>query len=463
VTGSPDSSPLWPQVWGLALPVLAEEGLNLLVGYTDRFLAGWFIPGPDAQAAMGLMAYTLWLVPTLFAVISIGATALVARLVGSGDFVIAGRASGQALLLGGGVAIVVTLGLWLAGAPFVATMGLEGEASRLAARYLAWLTPVVPIMMLEQIGSAALRGAGDTVSGLVARGVVNVVHVVVGTTLVAGLGGAPKLGIAGLAIGAACGHGVGGLIILARLLHGQRGLKLHRADLQFDREIVRRLLRIGVPGGLDALSVVFCHLVYLRIITSLGTLATGAHSLGLQIEALSYLSGSAFQVAAATIAGQSLGARDERRATRGILACCLAACGLMTCAAILFYVEGSTIAAAFTGGVQDATSELAGRLLKIVALGGPPLALLIVLSGALRGAGDTAWPLAITFIGLVGIRIPLAIWLAWDRVPLIGDWEIAGMGYGVEGAWWAMVVDVAVRAALMTSRFWQGGWKHTAV
>jgi Na+-driven multidrug efflux pump len=135
----------------------------------------------------------------------------------------------------------------------------------------------------------------------------------------------------------------------------------------------------------------------------------------------------------------------------------------MTCAAILFYFGGGALAAVFTGGHIDATSELAGRLLKIVALSGPPLALLIVLSGALRGAGDTAWPLVITFVGLVGIRIPLAIWLAWDRVPLVGELEFAGMGYGVEGAWWAMVIDVSMRAALMTARFWQGGWKHTTV
>lgn len=460
---APSPPPLWPQVWALALPVLAEEGLNLLVGYTDRFLAGWFLPGPEAQAAMGLMAYTLWVIPTLFAVISIGATALVARLAGAGDFATAGRTSGQALLLGGALAVAATLGLSWGGSHFVALMGLEGEAARLAARYLAWLTPVVPIMMLEQVGSAALRGAGDTVSGLVARGVVNAVNVVISTTLVASFAGIPSFGIDGLAIGTACGHAVGGLIILARLIQGQRGLKLHRADLQFHPQIVRRLLRVGVPGGSDALSVVFCHLIYLRIITSLGTLATGAHSLAVQIEALSYLSGSAFQVAAATIAGQSLGARDERRATRGILACCLAACAVMTCAAILFYFGGASLAAVFTGGQADATSELAGRLLRIVAFSGPPLALLIVLSGALRGAGDTAWPLVITFVGLVGIRIPLAIWLAWERVPIVGDLEIVGMGYGVEGAWWAMVADVTLRAALMTARFWQGGWKHTVV
>ena len=79
----------------------------------------------------------------------------------------------------------------------------------------------------------------------------------------------------------------------------------------------------------------------------------------------------------------------------------------------------------------------------------PPLALMQVLTGALRGAGDTRWPLAFTFIGFLGVRLPLA-WL------LTQYWD-----WGVHGAWYAMAIDVMVRCALMVARFLSGGWKRS--
>ncbi len=84
----------------------------------------------------------------------------------------------------------------------------------------------------------------------------------------------------------------------------------------------------------------------------------------------------------------------------------------------------------------------------------------MVLSGALRGAGDTRWPLVFTFLGFLGVRIPLAYFLAWDEVPIA--WlgvTLNGYGLGVIGAWYAMITDVLVRSLLVLVRFFHGGWK----
>jgi Na+-driven multidrug efflux pump len=111
-------------------------------------------------------------------------------------------------------------------------------------------------------------------------------------------------------------------------------------------------------------------------------------------------------------------------------------------------------------------AEQAAMLVRIVAFGQPPLALLMVMTGTLRGAGDTRWTLLVTFVGMLLVRIPLAYWLAW---PAIGmhlpgfDLQIAGWGLGVRGAWYAMISDLAVRSLLMTYRFAQGAWKRVEV
>jgi Na+-driven multidrug efflux pump len=102
--------------------------------------------------------------------------------------------------------------------------------------------------------------------------------------------------------------------------------------------------------------------------------------------------------------------------------------------------------------------------LKIVAISQPSLALSMVLSGALRGAGDTRWPLAFTFIGFLVVRIPLAYVLAWSEIPLPAFGVIVrGFGLGVIGAWYAMVADVILRSLLVLTRFLHGGWKRVRV
>jgi Na+-driven multidrug efflux pump len=228
------------------------------------------------------------------------------------------------------------------------------------------------------------------------------------------------------------------------------------------RPLLARIMRIGLPGGFDQLALIACHLMYSAIIYRLGTEAAAAHGLGIQIEALSYLPGSAFMVAAATLAGQSLGARDPARAEAGILRSWAGATGIMTLAGLAFFWGGPWLAQFFNGGVSSETTRYAGALLKIVACGTPFLATLMVFTGGLRGAGDTRWPLAITFVGLVGVRLPLALYLAWAEVPL-GFITLPGAGWGVAGAWVAMVIDVIVRSVLVVLRFFHGGWRHVAL
>ncbi len=451
----------------LALPVLLEEGLNLLVSLTDRFLAGWYLGGPEPQAAMGLMMYAFWMMYCIFSAIAIGSTALIARFVGARELPLARHAVGQAIFAGAVLSVLVTILAYFGNAKYVEVMGLTGEAAELATRYLWYVTPVIPIMMLEQVGSACLRGAGDTVTGLVARVVVNIVNAILSLLFVTGWLGFPQLGFEGLALGTAIGHAFGGLIILAALYRGRKGLSLENRHLVPDFGMLQRLLRVGIPGGIDMLLMVGCHLIYLRIITSLGMVALAAHGLGVQIEAISFLSGSAFQVAAATMAGQSLGAKDPARAMRSVLIACGGAICFMCTAGIVFYFEGESIAMFFTGGRLDETSLLSGKLLKIVALAVAPMAILIVFSGAMRGAGDTRFTLILNFVGVALIRLPLSALLGWSYI----QWPVSTgesfhlelLGWGVEGVWWAMVVDVVIRCVVITWRFFRGDWLKVQV
>jgi putative MATE family efflux protein len=429
---------------------MVEQLLVMLVGFADTLLAGHYLEAPHL-AAMTMIAYSLWLFTNLFAFVAIGAVAMTARFVGADDWPAANRVTNQAFVLGGILALAFAACGVLWGGHFATLLKLEGEPAALATRYLRILVPVLPLMMLEQVGIGCLRGAGDMVTGLVTMIVVNAVNVGVSWSLVAGLGPVPALGWDGLAIGTTCGHALGGLIPFALLLRGRAGLRVQRRLLRPDVPLARRILRIGFPGGIDVLSLVVLQLVFLSIVNTLPIDEVAAHGVAIRIESLAYLPGYAFQIAAATLAGQYLGAGDYRQAGRSVLVACAASGALLTGMGLLLFFAAGPLVDLFLSADQTGVAAVTPALLRIVSVAMPPLAIMQVLTGALRGAGDTAWPLAFTFLGFLGVRLPLAYLLV-----MVWHW-------GVAGAWYAMVADMLVRCALVVFRFLHGGWKRVQV
>lgn len=450
----------------LVVPALAEEFLVLMVTWTDWWLTGHYFQatGDASKAAMGLMGYVMWVIPALFAAISIGATALVARHVGSNDFKTASRVANQAFVVGVSIALVMTVVFILFGPQFVHVMQLrDPQAAKYANEYLSIILFIVPLIMCNQVGAACLRGAGDTVTGFVAKLIVVMTNIVISAGLVTGWGPFPEVGWKGLAIGTATGHAIGGLIVLFVLIRGRAGLKLTRSQLPIDFSIIKRMFRIGLPGGFDSATLLLSQLLFLAIIYSLGKSSAAAHGLAIQIEAILYLPGVAFHVAAATLAGQFLGAGMPGRATSSSFLCFKAGCVVMSASGLILYVAGPYLTLFFTGDMHDPTSVTAAELLKIVAFAAPAVAVIMILSGALRGAGDTVWPLFFTTIGFFGLRLPLALYFCFESLdlPLVG--EIEGLGRGVQGAWYAMTFDVLLRSLMVWGRFFGGKWRSVKV
>ncbi len=434
----------------LALPVLAEQLLIMLVVYSDALITGHYF-GEAELAAINLLNYAMWFLTSLWLLISIGSTALVARFVGAGDWDLAQRVTNQSYVVGVALAAVATIvGMFFCD-DAVRLLQLEGAAAQRATEYLRIFLPVLPASMVGIVGIACLRGAGDTVSGLIVMIAVNAVNIAVSWPLALGLFGLPELGWRGLAIGTASGHLVGGLITLALLVRGRSGLRITWRSLVPDFPIIRRVCRIGIPGGTDVLTVIGLQLWFVAIVNQLGDLAAAAHGIAIRAESLAYLPGIAFQVAATTLVGQYLGAGDHRRASRSVAMALLVGGGIIIAAGVIFLTCSEQLVDLFVNAQRTDVVQTAAPLLRIVALGMPPLAIHMMLTGALRGAGDTRWPLLITIVGYLGVRIPLAYLFAHT-------W-----GWGVIGAWYAMLADLYVRGILIGYRFLHGGWKRIDV
>jgi Na+-driven multidrug efflux pump len=147
-----------------------------------------------------------------------------------------------------------------------------------------------------------------------------------------------------------------------------------------------------------------------------------------------------------------------------VIMACAVASAIMVAAGVFFYVAATPLASFFLGGRTSEVVPLAAELLRIVAYAMAPLALVMVLTGALRGAGDTRWPLALNLLGVVLVRVPLAMYLAQDVVSLpLLDMQLPGAGLGIVGAWYAAVIDIVTRALLLIARFRHDAWQRIEV
>ena len=450
----------------LVLPVLLEQVLALSVGFVDKWLAGNLFSGAEPLAAVGLVAYCLAFMPVLFAMPAVAATALVARHVGGGDLPGARQALTQCFVVAVVPVVVMATAAAIWGQGLLGLLGLPPESSLLAERYLAIVLPALPAMMVIAVGVAGLRGAGDMVAGLVSMSVVNGVNAGASFALGVGLGGLPRLGWEGLAWGTFAGYWCGAACVVLLLARNARGLRPRGGDWWPLAAWQRRIARIGLPAGVDAAANAVCHLTFLSIVNRLGNVDAAAHAVAVTIESLAFLPGSAFQVAAATLAGQYLGARDERRARGSVWLAAVAAAVLMGLAGAVFFRFADPLAGWFVGGAdgQAAVARLAATLVRIVAFAQPPLALLMVLSGGLRGGGATRPPLLVNLFGLAAIRLPLAMFLAWPEITLpAGFGTVAGCGMGARGAWLAMAVDLSIRGLAMLAIFSRSGWTRVRV
>jgi putative MATE family efflux protein len=438
----------------LGLPVLIEQLLALLVGFVDTYLTGHFLSDGHLAAA-GMAAYLLWGVSSLFATLSIGATARMAQLIGAQQWDDARRTTQQVL----GVALLAGVGIALLGAiylePLVRLLGLQGVASVAAQQYIAMMLWVLPAMAILQVGNALLRGAGDTSTGLWIYSGVNLINASVSYLLVAGVPGFPNLGWHGVVLGTAIGYLLGGLVIAGLLIQGWRGLRWNPLAVDRDGRPIRDVLAIGIPGGIDMMLTVGCQLWFVALINRLGTLASASHGLAIRIEAIAYLPCQAFSIATMTLVGQLLGAGQIDRAQRTTWRILLGAMAMMVLVSLIFLLFSDPLAGSLVGPGHPQTKQISAGLLRTVAWGLPCLAVIQVLAAAMRGAGKTKIPLWISLFSFLIVRIPLTYLIATDAAgPFVGPaWLHPLQGQGVQGAWYAMLADLTVRATLFAIAF----------
>jgi putative MATE family efflux protein len=438
------------------MPAVSELVLNTLVGLVDILLVGQMSMATiavlgygvaPALAATGLAGEMFWTMSLLFMAIGTGCTALVARATGAKDPETANTALRQGLLMGllsAALMSVVAIGFAESVMQVYRSEALVSELGAQFIRILGYSFFPTAIMM---IGMASLRGAGDTRTPLMIMIVVNLVNVAISYVLISGGPGIAPMGVEGAAIGAATARTVGGLITFVLLLRGRAGLWL-KLQFAFNRDMIQRIVRVGWPFAGEQMVFQGALILFIGMINQLGTAAYAAHNLVIRIESLAFLPGWGYGIAASALVGQALGAKNPDEANAATYEALKQTSLMMVILGGLMALFPQPLLAFF---VHDAEVIAAGIIpLQIAGAFQIAMGANFVLSGALRGAGDTRWPLYTKVISTWGLRLPITF------IVLLS-------GGGLVGVWIAMGADFCSQAILAYVRFRQGKWRTMQV
>jgi putative MATE family efflux protein len=327
--------------------------------------------------------------------------------------------------------------------PLAAFFRLEAETIALAATFIRWLSVFNIAFAVMFVLGTALRAAGDVRTPLWTGALTNVINVVLVYALVYGRFGLPELGVAGAAIASGTAFGVGSLVLLWLWVRGWLPLGVGSAGV-LDRARLGRLLHVGYPAGLEQAVWQGGFLAFLWIVALYGTAPYAAYGIGVNILSFSFVVGFGFSIAASTLVGQHLGAQDPlgaaRRGWRAMWLSIAAMAGL----GLIIIAAAENIASFMIDDPE--VVRLTVAFIYVLGAVQPLMAIEFALGGALRGAGDTRFPLIAVLAGLIGVRVPLAGFFAWRELSV--EWVFA-----------ALMADYVVKAAVLTVRFRSGRWK----
>lgn len=437
-----------PVILALAWPTMLEQLMQTAVQYIDTAMVGSL--GTRATAAVGATTTVNWLINSTISALGVGFLAYVSQACGAGDRERARRASGQAVLATVFVGILFTV-VTLVLSPLVPVwMQVEPQIQSLAATYFFILYTPMLFRAATILFGTLLRAAGDTRTPMQIGIWVNVINVILNFLLiyptktyfgitVPGAG----LGVIGAAIASAVAFAVGGIAITV-VFFRHPVISPGRISMKPDWQVLKPCLQVALPNALQRFGTSLGYVAFAAMINSLGDVAAAAHTIANTVESAFYIPGFGIQTAAATLAGNALGARDEKRIHELGRMIILVEVSLMILSGSLLFVFAPEMVGIFS--VDPRVIVLGTAVLRMVAVSEPFYGVFIIIEGMLLGMGKTKVPFVFSIIGMWGVRI-------------VGTFICTQLlGYGLVSAWACMIGHNMLLFALFLGYYFSGRW-----
>ena len=395
---------MWDKILRYALPVAATGILGQLFNASDIAIVGNFAQGDTvaAVAAVGANGPVIGLLLNIFIGIALGANVVIANAIGRGDKETVSRAvhtSIVAAVLGG---IIVGLLGQLVAEPVLSMLQVPEDVFPLALKYMRIYLLGLPVIFLYNFEAAIFRSAGDTKTPLVALALSGVLNVILNLFFVVVL----NKTVDGVAIATVLANVVSSVVLLRRLLRSELFIHVEFKDLRIDWKILWRILKIGVPAGIQGAVFSLSNIVVQSAINSLGKVTMAASSAAFNVEIMAYYILNSFGQACTTFVGQNYGAGQIDRCRKALKLCLIESVIATACAVAIALASGKYLIALFNNDPE--VIRLGMVRLKFIFMSYIFSTIYECMSGYMRGFGISLTPALLTIFGVCGTRI---IWI----------------------------------------------------
>ena len=427
----------------ISLPAAVNSLLDMLQVITDLIMVGRL--SAFAVAAVGLGLQSLMFVFAVLTVLHVGTSALLSRFVGAKRFKRASIGLSTLLRFAFFLSIPVMILWYFLASQIYVWFGTAPQVIALGERYVQTLTWMLPFVFMKLVFVSALNAAGDTKTPMKVKIVSILLNVVLNYLLIFGKFGFPQLGVMGAAVGTvivnALEAGVYGILYLKQRTP-------YIPVWYYSKNLLKRALKVGLPASFERALTFGSFMLFTAIIAQYGTEALAGYQIGLRVEGIAFMPGIGFTIAAMALMGQGLGAKNPQQSKEDVLLVLKYAAAFMFLLSFFMIFMPEKIVWFFTDDAK--TIEEASLYLRIVGLSQIPLAFNFVLSGALRGAGDTKRTLKINLISLWFVRI----------VPAF---VLSAYFHNILWVYLAMISDTFVKAVWLWITFQKGQWQKIKV
>jgi len=431
------------KILNIALPSAFNSLLDMLQVITDLIMVGSI--SAFAVAAVGIGLQSLMFVFAVLTLFHVGTNALISRFYGAGKMKQASLALSTLYIFAFVVALFV-VPLWYFGSSQLYILfGMSKEVVELGQGYVQILTWMMPFIFVKLVFITALSATGDTKTPMFVKLVSIVLNIGLNYVLIFGHFGFVAMGVQGASIATV----IVNILEFSVYIFLYNRLKMPFTPMvRFSKSLLKRALKVGLPASYERSLTMSSFMLFTAIIADYGTEVMAGYQIGLRIEGLAFMPGIGFTIAAMALMGQGLGAKKPEQSREDVMLVLKYAIGLMFFLSFFMIFTPELIVQFFTNDAQ--TIQEASLYLKIVGLSQIPLAFNFVLSGALRGAGDSKRTLRINLTSLWLVRIIPAFVLSWYFNDIV--WVYI-----------AMISDTFVKAFLLWRAFDSGEWKKIRV
>lgn len=439
---------LWRAIWVMSWPLIITTVASSIVGVVDVQVAGWL--GPDSQAAVGLSEHVIFIFMVILLSVGVGTTAIVSREFGASELKSAQNVAAQSLGLAAFTGVTLSLLAFFIAKFLLPLFTKSPEVLAQGVDFLSVYGIYLIPFSIVCTANAIFRAVGDAKTTLCVVLSEVIVNIAGDYLTVVGNWPVPGLGIRGLALSAIAGAIVAAVLAVIMLRRSVLAPGLARLN-EIQLSVYKRILQIGLPTALHRASWAVSILVLFFILAMVDkpTPALASWTIGVRVEGLVFMPLMALSLAVSSIVGQSLGAGLEDRAMKAGWSVTLIGVIMMLVLSFALYFGADSLARFMTH--DPCTIIFTASYLRINALGEPFLAVNMILSGALQGAGDTRIPMLISIFSSWAVRLPLSWFLAIQ------------LGWGVDGVWYSMITSIIVFAVIVAVRYQSGLWIKTKV